>query len=145
MRFSNHRLFLACTLSIAALGFTSAYAQSLPPVQTSGAVEYMSGGISEEESMAIKAESTRWPLMMEFAIQSSPRAEYASGVDVEIRDAKGRVALQAKEQGPFLLAKLNPGQYTVSASLKGKNLSKKVSVVKGKTAKAMFLWPAGTD
>ncbi len=142
---SQSRLVLACTLSIAALSFIPAYAQVLPTVQMSGTVEYLSGGISEDESMAIKAESKRWPLMLEFAIQASPRAEYASGVDVEIRNSKGIVAYQAQGQGPFLLARINPGQYTVSASLKGKVISKKVSVAKGKTAKAMFLWPAGTD
>ncbi|HEY8709622.1 MAG TPA: hypothetical protein VIM34_16705, partial [Burkholderiaceae bacterium] len=60
-------------------------------------------------------------------------------------DARGHTTLQATSGGPFLLAKLAPGDYAVSATLDGKTLHEKVLVKEHQPAKAVFVWPTGTD
>jgi len=123
----------------------AAPAAQLPPVQKAGPVEYMTGGIGKDEAAAIEHDSRQWPLTMEFAIKDKARAEFAADVAVEIRDANGKTVLEAKATGPFMLAKLAPGHYTVHARLAGMALQRKVEVSKGHHAKAVFLWLAGTD
>ncbi|MNM17880.1 hypothetical protein D3C81_281620 [compost metagenome] len=127
---------------------SSAHAQTdsaLPPVQKSGAVEYLSGGIGFEESTAIKGASRHWPLSLVFSVQAAGKAEFASDVKLEIRDAKGVPVLETTASGPFLLAKLPPGSYSLRATLVGKTLERKVQIKAGSSARVELVWPAGTN
>ena len=126
----------------------AAHAQSdsaLPPVQKSGAVEYLSGGIGLDESTAIKNASRHWPLSLVFSVQAPGKAEFASDEKLEIRDAKGAQVLATTASGPFLLAKLPPGSYSLRASLAGKTLERKVQIKAGGSARVELVWPAGTN
>jgi hypothetical protein len=124
-------------------GFAQA-ATTLPPIQRSGQLEYLSGGVGKDEAKAIESASKQWPLTMEFVVKGKPRDEFAADVKVDVRDAKGHEVLQADSVGPFVLAKLAPGKYTVNAALAGKTLHKSVVVKAGEPAKALFIWPTGT-
>lgn len=126
-------------------GMVAAQAAALPQVQRSGAVEYLSGGVGHDEAAAIEAASAHWPVTMEFAVRDGKRSEFAADVQVEIRDAKGRVALDTRSNGPFLLARLEPGSYSVSATLADRTLHQKIHVSRDKPSRMVFLWPAGTD
>jgi hypothetical protein len=120
-------------------------ATHLPPVQHSGAIEYLSGGIGVDESTAIESASKQWPLTLQFAIRDKQGAAFAAGVAVKVRDAKGHTVLETTTGGPFLLAKLPPGDYSVDATLAGKTLHSKVNVKAGQPTRTVLLWPAGTD
>ena len=127
-------------------GVAQAQADSaLPAVQKSGAVEYLSGGIGLDESTAIQSASRHWPLSLVFSVQAAPRAEYASDVKLEIRDAKGAVQLETTASGPFLLARLAPGSYSLRATLAGNTLARKVQVKAGSSARVELVWAAGTN
>lgn len=117
----------------------------LPPVRASGPVEYLSGGIGDDESAAIRKASGQWPLALEFAIQDRQRADFAADVKVRVRDAQGNDVLQATSEGPFLLARLAPGRYAVEATLAGQTLHRKVDVKAGQSSREVFLWAAGAD
>jgi len=133
---------------LAALLAGSAFAQAsapLPPVRSSGPVEYLSGGIGADESAAIQNASRQWPLALEFAIKDRQRADFAADVKVRIRDARGNEVLQATSEGPFLLARLAPGNYAVEATLAGQTLHKKVDVKAGQSSRQVFLWGPDTD
>ena len=114
-------------------------------MQKSGAVEYLSGGIGLDESTAIKSASRHWPLSLVFSVQAPGKAEFASDVKLEIRDAKGAQVLATTASGPFLLAKLPPGSYSLRASLAGKTLERKVQIKAGGSARVELVWPAGTN
>ena len=116
--------------------------QTLPAVQKSGAVEYLSGGIGKDESTAFEAESRAWPLAIQFAVTGGQRAQFASDVQVTVRDAAGRTVLETASSGPFLLLRVAPGRYDVEASLQGVVKHRKVSVRKGASTKVMLAWPA---
>ncbi|WP_394789361.1 hypothetical protein [Rhodoferax sp.] len=142
----THRIMCAAALASLALAIGQAHADgALPPVQHSGPVAYLSGGVGSAESSAIQDASKHWPLTLEFAIKTPQGAEYAADVDVQLTDAKGQTALATRSQGPFLLAQLAPGAYRVDATLAGKTLHQQLSIIAGQPAKAVLLWPAGTD
>ncbi|HMA07223.1 MAG TPA: hypothetical protein VKP68_05170 [Ramlibacter sp.] len=138
----------AAAATMGALMLGAAFGQvtpTLPAVQKSGQVEYLTGGIGLDQSTAIERVSKQWPLTLEFAVKDKARADFAADVKTVVRDAKGHPVMQVDSAGPFLLAKLEPGRYSVDASLAGKTLHESVVVKRGEAAKAVFLWPAGTD
>ncbi|MBX3589595.1 MAG: hypothetical protein KF755_01680 [Burkholderiaceae bacterium] len=135
----------AAALGAALAAIVPAQAASLPQVRHSGAIEYLSGGIGHDEAAAIEAASAHWPVTMEFAVRDGKRADFAADVRVEVRDAKGRVALDTRSSGPFLLARLQPGSYSVRATLSDHTLQQALHVSSGKPSRVVFVWPAGTD
>ena len=119
-------------------------AGALPAVHKSGQVEYLSGGIGGDEAKAIESASRQWPLTLEFAVKDKQKAEFVADVKVMLRDAEGHTALKAIADGPFLLARVQPGRYTVDVTFAGKTLHDKVFVKAGQPAKRLVEWPAGT-
>lgn len=144
MKASIRQAAAVAALGAAVFGMASAQAASVPPMQKVDGIETMSGGIGVGEAAAMQSEARHWPLTLEFAIKDKARSDYAADVNVLVRDTHGHTVLQTTAQGPFLLARLNPGQYTVQASLDGKTLQQKV-MVGHQPARHLFLWPAGTD
>ena len=140
-----HRSVWVATFGVAMLGAGAASAAMLPPVQQQGAVQYLSGGIGHAESTAVQAASKTWPLTLEFVVNATPRAEYAANVNVVVRDEKRQMALKTEANGPFMLVRMHPGRYSIDATLQGKTLHETVTVKQGAPAKALFLWPAGTN
>jgi len=135
-------------LAVGALMMGSSLVQAaanLPPIQRSGSIDYLTGGVGRVESTAIQSESMKWPLTLEFAVKDKNRADFAADVNVVVSDTKNHPELQVKSGGPFLLAKVKPGKYMVAATLAGKTLHKQVMVTTGKPTKVEFLWPTGTS
>lgn len=136
---------VAAALGALVMSYGSAQAMAtLPAVQKSGQIEYVTGGVGADESAAIESASKQWPLTLEFAVKDKQRADFAADVETIIRDAKGHRVLQVDSGGPILLAKLEPGHYAVDATLGGKTLHEKVVVKRGQPAKAVLVWPTGT-
>ncbi len=115
---------------------------ALPPEQTQGAVTYVSGGIGQEEAQAFEAAASQYPLALEFTIKHTPRAEYTANVHVVVTDAQGKRVLDTNSDGPFLLAKLPAGRYTVTAERHQQTLARTVHVATHKPTHVMFLWAA---
>jgi len=120
-------------------------APPLPPVQDQGSVAYLSGGIGQGEARAIEGSERNWPLTLEFAQRDRNHGDFVANVAVVVRDSHGHTSLHATSEGPFMLARLAPGRYAVDATLDGKTLHERVAVHSGAPAKAIFVWPAGTD
>jgi hypothetical protein len=131
-------------LGLAAAAVASG-ALAMPAVQHSGGVQYVTGGIGEDEAHAMQAAAPQWPLALEFAVQSGPRAQWLANVDVHVTDRHGRDVLSTTTDGPMLLARLAPGDYTIRADANGRTIERHVHVAPGRTAKSVFVWPAGTD
>ena len=144
MRTSIRRLTTVAALGAALFGMASAGAAGLPPAHMVNGIETVSGGIGDGQAAAMQAAAPHWPLTLEFAIRDHAKSDYAANVKVVVRNAKGDTVLKTTAGGPFLLARLDPGQYTVQASLDGKMLEQKITVSHA-PARHLFLWPAGTD
>ncbi|BCT68063.1 hypothetical protein [Nitrosospira sp. NRS527] len=115
---------------------------SLPATQTQGEVAFLSGGIGEDESEAIKKEAISWPLMLELAQAATPRAEYIGDVPVTISNESGKIVLDTIAEGPFLLIKLPPGKYSLDATYQSIKLYRQLNIQKGQHEKLTLIWPA---
>ena len=132
---------IICGLLVATLAF-AALPSALPPEQTQGSVTYVSGGIGQEEAQAFEAAAALYPLTLEFAIKHTPRAEYTADVHVVVTNAQGVRVLDTNSEGPFLLAKLPAGHYTVTAERHQQTLTRSVHVATHKPTHGIFLWAA---
>lgn len=82
--------------------------------QAAGGVTYISGGVGEESMERLKALSGDFNLKLVFALKSG---DYLSDVRVTILDAGGSTILDTTARGPWLLARLPPGNYRIVATL----------------------------
>lgn len=139
-------LFCGAVLLGALSAVSAAQAAVNPPIYMSHGVEYMSGGIGSDEAQLMETVSPRWPATFEFAIKDGKSADFAANVHVTVRDSHG-VALidNVTSGGPFMVARLDPGNYEVEARLGSQVLKQPLRVPEGASAKANFIWPAGTD
>ncbi len=120
-------LLAAAGLLCAGLAGT-AHAQ-LPPVETAQGIEYVSGGIGSDASTAFKAAKSSYPLALTFAaVGEDGSTPYVADVQLEITDEQGGSVLSLPSVGPYLLAKLQPGTYTVRATYKGMTQTQQVKV-----------------
>lgn len=136
------------TAAIAILGLTLAFnapgarADDLPQIHRQGQIAYLSGGADLEEFKAIKQVADRYPLELELRQKAQPSDAYLSGVDIQIKDASARTILKVKADGPFLLARLPAGKYTVSADHDGQVESLDVTIPAKQHRHVMFVWQA---
>ena len=107
---------LLVTASITALTLGAAvpaYSEGtslLPAEQTQGSIAYVTGGIGADEAKAIERMAKGYPLTLEFLVKAQPRAEFTAAVKVTVTDHTGKVLLDTRSEGPFLLARLSPGR-----------------------------------
>ena len=152
MKIVKHILAAAIVFVLASIVSSPGFAQAgsdssstpaaLPPVQSRGQTEYLTGGIGADESEAILQEARTWPLVLELAQNGPTRAAYISDVSITIKDGSGTMILDTVTEGPFLLVRLVPGKYSIDASYESKTLHRDVSIGKGGSNKIMLLWPA---
>ena len=112
----------------------------LPPVQTQGTVTYVSGGIGHEEAQTFVAALTQYPLALEFAVKRQTHQAFIANVHTVVSLPRGHVLLDTWSQGPFLLVKLPPGDYMVSATYGEHTLSHRVRVTSPRPVHMLFLW-----
>ena len=117
----------------------AASAMASPEVQQQGVVSFVSGGVGEEELQEIKKLSPAYPLELLFVTKGDPQ-EYLAGVKVRFEDKDGKIVLDTMSQGPFLLAKMPPGKYTISADHDGTVKRQIVQVAGAKTHRIVFVW-----
>lgn len=132
-------------LAMAMLSAPVASAAGEAQVQSNGAVDYISGGIGKDEADALKQQSADYPLTLEFASSRSADGDtnpgaYLADVDVDIRDAQGRPMLSTRSDGPLMLVRLPPGDYTVVADWKGVRKQRSVDIPAGARRHVVFMW-----
>ena len=130
-------LVAASALSAAALAMP---VQNLPPAETQGAVTYRTGGIGQSEAAAMRQAERNYPLSLEFAERAGPKNWFLANVEVTIKDQHGNTVLQTFSDGPFLLAKLPAGRYTVTATDNGASQTRHVTIAKGTPERLFFDW-----
>ena len=128
----------------ALLGVPLAYADQLPPLQTQGTVQYVTGGIGKDEADAMKQAEAQFPLTLEFATSAEKppafdaTAPFVADANVAIRDQQGRGVLSARSEGPLLLIRLPSGNYTIEAEWNGVRKQRTIALASGKRQHVMF-------
>jgi hypothetical protein len=130
-------LMLSASALALALPFSS-FAATLPQPKTDHGVTYLSGGIGEDESSAMKAEAKNYPLSV--VLSAGKDGAYVAEVPIVIKDAAGEQVLDVKG-GPIVLVKLLPGRYTISATRKGEVVHRTVTVKAKGDTRASLHWP----
>jgi hypothetical protein len=87
-------------------------------IREAGAARFISGGIGEEERAALAPMRAQFNLHLTFAVARS--GNYLADVGVALRDAAGREVFSANAEGPWLLAQVVPGRYSLGAEYGGK-------------------------
>lgn len=114
----------------------------LPAPRDSGGTAYVTGGISEDQSQAFKTAERQWPLAISLLQRAAHTNEYTASALVKITDAHGRTVLDAQADGPFMLVRLPPGTYQVSANLNGHVLKRdRVQIVDARPVRLDFVFP----
>ena len=130
-------------LAISACAYAYAFAEgnnALPQENVQGAVSYISGGVGKDESDAIKQAEKRYPLALEFSRHGAGMNEYVADVRLTIEDKAGNIVLRADSLGPFVLARMSDGRYTVKAERGGRTQVRQVSVAAGKSEHVAIGW-----
>jgi len=117
-----------------------ALAQAPLQPRTMGGIAYVSGGISIEERNAIKAMEAGYDLRLLFSARDT--GEYLWGVKVRIMDGGDKTLLSAVSDGPYFLAKLPPGRYTIEVEDEGRAIRKSIEVSPGRPVAEHFTWPS---
>jgi len=139
-----HPIRLACAAlalgGVLWLGISPPAHAQAPAEQTQNDVRYLTGGIGSDESEAIKSAMKDYSLALIFARPQEGGAAYLSDVRVVIENDAGKSMLNATADGPYLLVKLPPGTYKVTANASGDMQSKTLQVKAGETTQQRFDW-----
>lgn len=101
-------------------------------------ISYVSGGIGEDSEAQLKAREKEFNLKLIFTLIEG---NYLADVGVRITDAAGKTVVEHVADGPFFLAKVPAGAYTVTATYSGKTQTRKVKV--GERLHTEYLrWPS---
>ena len=107
-------------------------------IQSYRGIRYVSGGVGEGERAELNALSSRFNLRLLFAMQGS--GSYVADVRVKVRDGRGEWALVAESKGPWFLAELPPGTYTVEAEALGQSQRQTARIGGGRQTRLNFYW-----
>ena len=126
--------FAICIL----LGANVALAQ-IPPTQHSNGISYISGGVGEEETVAILAEAKQWPLLLELSQIENGRGVWIFGANIKVMSAK-KTVYDAQADGPYMLINLPSGDYTIQASYQGVMQTRSISIKADSSQKVSIFW-----
>ncbi len=116
-------------------------APALPPLQHNGDAAWVSGGVGADQSAAFKAAAAEYPLSLEFVRHTASGGnEYIADVSVSITDGLGTRVIDTRSRGPFMLARVPGGNYTITVRHDGKTQTRNVSLSANTRTHQMFVW-----
>jgi hypothetical protein len=132
------RLFRSTSLALLALaGCGFALAGEEAATGNSNGIPYVSGGIGLESREALRAKEGQYNLIV---ILSRKDGHYLGGAAVTIRNQAGKTLLEVDAQGPWMFAKLPPGNYTVEAKAGNITQSKRFVIAKKAVKRVVLTW-----
>lgn len=152
MRFATKRKLIATVTALPALAaapfalasIPEKYAVNLPPQHRSGIVTYRTGGADPIEAVALKRAADEYPLEVVFVEKHGRRERYLPDMPMRIVDDKGKVVFEAHTMGPYFLAKLPRGRYTISTRWDAWSFSRPVTIG-GERQRVVFAWSKPTS
>ena len=89
-------------------------ATAMPKAFSYHGTPLLTGGVSEEERDAMRGELAPYNVWLAFVERDT--GNYVTDVKVSVIDANGNAVVDTVADGPWLLAQLPPGRYTVRTS-----------------------------
>ncbi len=112
----------------------------IPPTQYSQKIAYITGGVGQEETIAILAEAKQWPLLLELSQLVDGRGVWIFGANVKISNTQKQVIFDAQANGPYMLVNLDAGDYFIAASYEGAEQKRVISIKTGSPLKTSIFW-----
>ena len=128
-------LMLACVL----IGFYAFAGKNAIQSQTQGDVEFVTGGVGEDEHKAMRAIQGDYNMHLVFAVKGT--GEYVTDVKVKITNSGGKTVLYTVSTGPNLFARLHPGQYNLVADRDGHVIKESIMAPKKHGVSVSLYWP----
>jgi hypothetical protein len=139
------RKFTAIALTGLLFTLSSPWAAAIGDVTrdvTRGGINYVSGGVGVDSEEQMLAQQKNFDLKLMFTLVEG---NYLADVNVVVADAKGRKVIEDVADGPFFMAKLPDGQYTVTATYEGTSQTRKVNVSAGHLNTVHLRWPKNPE
>ncbi len=112
----------------------------IPPTQYSQKIAYITGGVGQEETIAILAEAKQWPLLLELSQLADGRGVWIFGANVKISNTQKQVIFDAQANGPYMLVNLDAGDYFIAATYEGAEQKRVISIKTGSPLKTSIFW-----
>jgi hypothetical protein len=119
---------LQAALAITGLATTPAAWAAWPAHQTAPAAgdTYLNGGIGHDSQEIMRQEAHKWPLRMTFS--EGTEGAFVAEVALKIQDHAGHTVLEVRDAGPMTYVRVPRGNYRITATYKGKTLTRNVSI-----------------
>lgn len=108
-----------------------------PQVKKAGEISYLSGGVGKPEREQLRALEKDFNLKLVFTLADG---KFVASVRVVVSDAKGRKLLEHVADGPFFMARLPAGQYSIAATYAGNTQTRKVEVAADRLRTEQLRW-----
>ena len=105
---------------------SSAFAQPPKIISTKNGMQYMTGGIGEEDAGAMRAQAKKYTLNLLFSEGTSGR--WVTDANVNIYDEASNLVFRIIQAKPMLYVNLPAGTYTILANNAGQKLRHKFTV-----------------
>lgn len=126
-------------LGLAAMGVAALAAAQTPPekVITLNNVSFVSGGVGVDSEERLKAREKEFNLKLVFTLVEG---NYLADISVAVKDAAGKTLVEHVADGPFFMAKLPAGAYSLTLGNNGQTQTRKVSVRADRLRTEYFRW-----
>lgn len=101
-------------------------------------ISFVSGGVGETEQQQFLARQNEYNLKLVFTLNEG---NYVADVGVSVRDRAGKTVIDDVAGGPFFLAKLPSGRYSIAATYDGRTVTREVRVADGHLRTEYLRWP----
>ncbi|PPD56752.1 MAG: hypothetical protein CTY10_02600, partial [Methylotenera sp.] len=125
-------------LILAMLFAQIAYAKPLIALTSPTGIAYLSGGIGEEEVLAMRAQAKKFTLNLLFSEGTSGR--WVTNVNVNIYNEQDERVFRIVGSKPMLYVNLPAGNYLILANNSGQKLRHKVSLEDNANKKVILNW-----
>ena len=134
-------LAVTCAATVAVLMSQSVLAMTSGRTSLGGS--YVSGGVGQGEINRLEAQRDKHSLWVITAAKVS--GAYLADVQIKVRDSKGRLMLDHKLDGPWLLVDLPQGRFVVDASFSGQTLRKTTRISPGVRHQIVFYFDVAVE
>jgi hypothetical protein len=111
--------------------------------RVSAEVPAVAGGVGLDARAMLSSEARpEHDLKLVFALDTG---NYLADLAVKVTDANGRTVIDGVSDGPWLYAKLPPGNYTATAMYKGESVTRRFNIGSSGQRIAYFRWPASVE
>ncbi len=118
-----------------------AHALAAEKAVTPSNVSFVSGGVGIDSQERLAAREKEFNLKLVFTLVEG---NYLADVGVKIADAAGKTVIEQVSDGPFFMAKLPAGTYTLTTSYSDKTQTRKVKVGAGLRTEYLR-WPSNPE